>query len=694
MITPLRVLHGLVGLIVAATALGLLAWTVSRLEHERQTLVSVLAAQRREQLAQAASDVEEGLRDIHEDLEFTTSTVVRATSDHEMVHDLEALLWLARPYRAVGVYDEAGVRSMLVVDPGWGRPLSPDMVEAMDATAQLAHLGGEGPAVTSVPILDPSSDLFRVFARRGATEGLPHRTVAFLVDTRPILSRLATVSGDRMASLLVLGPHGSAVSVSEPRLAAAVTQKAAPASFQRILASMRQQEAGVDIVAGDEARRMGFPEADLLVVRVPIRPEEDGPAWSAATFVSTQEISGLESETARALAVAAGLGTALLLGFGAYVAGMVRRDATVAEQLRTAGKVAHLRDRAERILDHIPVCVAAVAPDGRVTSFNGSYARRFPRSAAGGSLADALPDTSEETLARLQELMDGATESERAVSIVGERLRLGGEEGEFSIHAVPIRPASDDVGSLLVIEDHTPLQRLRDRILRVEKLATVGVLAAGIAHEVGTPLGVIRGRAEFAAQKLGPGHPQTPALGTIVEQIDRIVRIIRALLDFASPRPVLSGRVDLLSVSEKVRELVSYELQRRTVALAIEIEGEGRYVQGNEDQMQQVLVNLVMNAVDASRAGALVRIASSAPDAEQVLLTVEDQGSGIAAENLHRIFDPFFTTKKRGHGTGLGLAIVDQIVRDHGGTVLVQSEVSKGSVFHVTLSRFHRQEAA
>jgi two-component system sensor histidine kinase HydH len=681
----LSLLHGLVGLLVLVSVVGLGAWTLSRLQQERENLVSVLAEQRREQLEQATAGVEEGLRDIYEDLEYTASAAVRASTGPEMVHDLEALLVLARPYRAVGVYDQDGLRSLLVVDRAWERTPSSEMIATMDKTASQALREPSGIAVTSAPLAAPEGD-FRIFARRGVFDGLPSRTVAILVDTRPLLARLATVSGDRMASLLVLGPHGSALSVSEPHLAEVIRQGPQLPALQRVLAHMRQGQAGTDLLSPADARLMGFPEAELLVVRVPIRPEDHEPPWSAAAFVSTHEISGLESEAARALAVTAGLGTALLLAFGVYVVGMVRRDTVVAEQLRWAEQMAHLRDRAERILDHVPVCVATVAPDGRVTSFNGCYGQRFRQARAGGPLPQALPQTAPETLERLQQQLSHALQTGAVVSIVAERLRLEGEEGEFSIHAVPIRPASDDAGVLLVIEDHTPLQRLRDRILRVEKLATVGVLAAGIAHEVGTPLGVIRGRAEFAASKLGPTHPQKPALDTIVEQIDRIVRIIRALLDFASPRPVAPGRVDLRAVSEKVRELVTYELHRRGVSLEVTIEEATRHVRGDEDQLQQVLVNLVMNAVDASTPGGVVEIAAGRL-AEQEVLTVSDQGSGIAAENLHRIFDPFFTTKKRGHGTGLGLAIVDQIVRDHGGTVHVHSEIGKGSVFEVILPR-------
>jgi two-component system sensor histidine kinase HydH len=684
-LSSLRLLHAMIGLAVCLAALGLGAWTVARLHHERATLVSVLTSQRREQLEEAANAVEEGLRDIHDDLEYTASTVVRATSGPEMVHTLEALLLLARPYRAVAVYDHAGDRALLVVDPRWEREFEPQEAQAMDRTAARARTDIQRPVISS-PLPGPDGDFLRVFAQSNALGAGSQRTVAFLVDTRPILARLATVSGDRMASLLVLGPHGSPASISESGLAAAAAHGAIrPAWFEGLLQNMLRGEAGTDVVPSEQAEDLGFPAAELLVVRVPIQPDGERNAWSAAAFVSTEEISGLQAEAARALTITAGLGTVLLLGFGVYVAVMMRRDAVVVEQLRSAHKVAHLRDRAERILDHVPVCVAAISPDGRVTAFNSSHGQRFRQASTGGTLREALPGTAGETLDRLEALLKAASDGGTALSIVGERLTLCGEEGEFSIHAVPIHPASDDVGALMVIEDHTPLRRLRDRMLRVEKLATVGVLAAGIAHEVGTPLGVIRGRAEFTAQKLGLDHPQAPALVTIVEQIDRIVRIIRALLDFASPRPVASDRVDLQLVGEKVRELVTYELLRRSVSLEIQIAPTARYLRGDEDQLQQVLINLVLNAVDASPPGGIVEIATGTLTAGQVLLTVADQGIGIAGENLHRIFDPFFTTKKRGHGTGLGLAIVDQIVRDHGGSVHVYSELGKGAVFEVNL---------
>jgi signal transduction histidine kinase len=241
------------------------------------------------------------------------------------------------------------------------------------------------------------------------------------------------------------------------------------------------------------------------------------------------------------------------------------------------------------------------------------------------------------------------------------------------------------VRTLLVVEDLSNLRALETQLLRAEKFATVGVLAAGIAHEIGTPLGVVRGRAEYVLGKLGAAHPQAAGIGVIIEQIDRVSRTIRQLLDFSRLQPAAVRPVALGPMLRDVSELLRLEAERRQVRLEWELPERVPALSADPDQLQQVLVNLALNACDACRAGGRVRLTAAAPDGASsgawglVSLTVQDDGCGIPPESLNQVFDPFFTTKKRGQGTGLGLTVVAHVVRNHGGRVELESEPGRGT---------------
>jgi signal transduction histidine kinase len=211
------------------------------------------------------------------------------------------------------------------------------------------------------------------------------------------------------------------------------------------------------------------------------------------------------------------------------------------------------------------------------------------------------------------------------------------------------------------------------------------VLAAGIAHEIGTPLGVVRGRAEYVLGKLGQAHPQGPGVAVIIEQIDRVSRTLRQLLDFSRLQPTAVRPVGLGPIVRDVYELLRVEAERRRVQLEFDVPDTLPPLAADPDQLQQVLVNLALNACDACGPGGQVRLSASAPDGSEtgtwglVTLTVRDDGCGIPRESLNQVFDPFFTTKKRGQGTGLGLTMVAHVVRNHGGRIELESEPGQGT---------------
>ncbi len=242
-------------------------------------------------------------------------------------------------------------------------------------------------------------------------------------------------------------------------------------------------------------------------------------------------------------------------------------------------------------------------------------------------------------------------------------------------------------------EAHELAQR---QLERADRLATVGKLGAGIAHELGTPLAVVAGRARQLANGQVPADQVATTARTIAEQADRMAGIIRQLLDFARRRGPRLGRFDARTLLRQSVALLEPVAARRGVGLVIDDLPQPIAARFDGSQMLQVLSNLVVNAVHATPAGGTVRLglneAWCSPPPETglsarsyVQLRVVDTGAGIAPEHLARVFEPFFTTKDTGEGTGLGLPVAQGIVRDHDGWISVESTHGQGSTFIVHL---------
>ncbi|HVZ73341.1 MAG TPA: HAMP domain-containing sensor histidine kinase [Polyangia bacterium] len=222
--------------------------------------------------------------------------------------------------------------------------------------------------------------------------------------------------------------------------------------------------------------------------------------------------------------------------------------------------------------------------------------------------------------------------------------------------------------------------RLQRQLVRAEKLVTVGVLSAGIAHEIGTPLAVVRGRAEHMLERPTESRDEED-LRAIVGEIDRVSSTIRQVLEFSREQPATVGRTDPRAAVARALELLEWRLAARRVLVDVDVPAELPPLAAAADQFEQVLVNLLMNACDASRSGSGVRVTARRDGIHPHSLRFEvvDRGGGIPPHHLNAVFDPYFTTKKRGEGTGLGLAIVAQIVRSHRGEVAIRSAIGVGT---------------
>jgi two-component system, NtrC family, sensor kinase len=234
-----------------------------------------------------------------------------------------------------------------------------------------------------------------------------------------------------------------------------------------------------------------------------------------------------------------------------------------------------------------------------------------------------------------------------------------------------------------------------EQLRHADRLATVGTLAAGVAHELGTPLNVVGGRAKMIAAGESVGEEAVRAAQSISDQVQRMTHIIRQLLDFSHRRPAVKAGADLGDVARDVVGLLRQLAEKRKVELHVAAAGAVR-LDIDVGQMQQALTNLVMNAIQAIPSGGHVRIdvrseRTRAPaehggrEVDVSRIDVRDDGPGILPEHIPHLFEPFFTTKDVGEGTGLGLAVAHGIVQEHGGWIAVTSEAGKGSMFSILL---------
>ncbi len=280
-----------------------------------------------------------------------------------------------------------------------------------------------------------------------------------------------------------------------------------------------------------------------------------------------------------------------------------------------------------------------------------------------------------------------------------ERVMHFSKEGEFGKGpgADEVRLLTEEFWSLddqLVkaradlVERHRRELELERRLQHAERLATIGTLASGLAHEIGTPMGVIRARAEYLLQFKPPPAKNQEGLEIIVGQSDRISRIVRMLLDYARPRESLRVACDVRNIVDRALGLVETEATRRNVGVVKELGDKPLIVDCDGDQLQQVFVNLAINALDAMDInGGIFRVTAETEDSDRgsrLKITFEDTGTGVLPQHQGSVFDPFFTTKEPGKGTGMGLAVSQSIMRDHNGEITFDSGPS-GTRFYVTM---------
>ncbi len=373
----------------------------------------------------------------------------------------------------------------------------------------------------------------------------------------------------------------------------------------------------------------------------------------------------------------------LLVTLSGYVGIAVDNSMLYQSLARKVEEYERLKEFSENIVESINVGILAADLEDRVESWNSQIEKLTGISreqAVGRKLSDLLPADLCERLA------PGVDNVYKYV--------LKPRETTLNIAVAPlISRDGARIGRLIIFDDVTDRAELERRLMQADKLSSIGLLAAGVAHEVNTPLAVISTYAQMLAKQISGDEQKAPLLEKIARQTFRASEIVNSLLNFSRTSPTEFVSVDLNKTLKETLALLEHQLTKIGVKTALSFDEALPRIKGNPGKLQQVFLNLFLNARDAMERDGLLTVKTSAHDG-RVIVSVADSGAGIAAENLAKIFDPFFTTKGAKKGTGFGLSVSYGIVREHGGDIEVESRIGAGTRFELSFPEAAALEAA
>lgn len=370
---------------------------------------------------------------------------------------------------------------------------------------------------------------------------------------------------------------------------------------------------------------------------------------------------------------------------GGDVVGILAVARDVTEERARAAALERAEARYTRLVESADDGIATVDEEGHLTSVNRSLEKvtgRRRESLIGTHFADLVAPSERGPLWQMFVATLGGARLRRELRFT----HADGRSGIATLLSAPVVERGRITGVLAIARDVTEERMLFDQVVRREKLAALGELVGGVAHEINTPLtGILAFSQLLVAQ--GGSADMRQAAETIAQEAKRAARIVNNLLTFARQNPPERLATDLNQVVRDTIELRRYPLKAQGIALELELDPALPQTWADPFQLQQVFVNLLANAEQAVTASTTERRITirSQRDGDVLIVGIADSGAGIAPEHLPHIFNPFYTTKPRGIGTGLGLSISDGIVREHAGVLRVRSEPGAGALFEVCL---------
>ncbi|MEL7833149.1 two-component system sensor histidine kinase NtrB [Fodinibius sp. Rm-B-1B1-1] len=340
------------------------------------------------------------------------------------------------------------------------------------------------------------------------------------------------------------------------------------------------------------------------------------------------------------------------------------------------------------IIEHSADAIISLDLDNMITSWNSGAEKMLGwqrDEIIGKPISDIMP----EELIEMQELQRIKSDMQRRGHVSNyetERLTKNGERKLVNLTESYIRNNKDEIiGRSQILRDLTDIKMKEEQIQQSERLATVGHMAAGVAHEVGNPLTAISSLVQVCQRKTDDAFVQNQ-LKKVREHIQRINKIVRDLVDFSRPSKMQSENVQINEIIESAVGLLQHDARCKDVTFEMNLSKDLPLISCVPDQVHQVLVNLLLNAVDAMEGEEDPKVTvKTKKENDAAWLTVTDNGKGIKEEHLSRIFEPFFTTKEVGTGTGLGLSVSHGIVNKMGGSISVESTYGEKTTFIIQL---------
>jgi two-component system sensor histidine kinase HydH len=347
----------------------------------------------------------------------------------------------------------------------------------------------------------------------------------------------------------------------------------------------------------------------------------------------------------------------------------------LAQGYRTArSSLSRIKAFSDSLVENMPIGLVAVDHTGLLIAVNQTAETILGRRTGdvlGRRAEEILPDGCREIFRQLtgkrriiEREIDCTLEEGRTIPLEVIATALHEEDGAF-------------LGSVILFRDMTEMRRLKQEVARNQRLASLGSLAAGVAHEIRNPLSSIKGFATYFRERYRENPDDRRTAETMISEVDRLNRVITQLLEFARPMTMKRVPTSIQAVIRHALRTVEGQAREKTVVIETDLPAAIAEIPLDADRMSQVLLNLLLNAIAATDAGERIGVSLARCDDRTIRIVITDTGAGIRQEDLPRVFDPYFTTKPA--GTGLGLPIVQKIVEAHGGAIRLESEVGKGT---------------
>jgi two-component system sensor histidine kinase HydH len=428
--------------------------------------------------------------------------------------------------------------------------------------------------------------------------------------------------------------------------------------------------------APTDDRFPGFPDPMLAPPPPPGPPEEAAKASPGMVIFVGLDMGPIEEAHAEDISHTIWMAVLfLLIGCSGVISLLLAQGYRAARS-----SLSRIKAFSDSLVENMPIGLVAADGKGVLIAFNQTAEEILGRSsgeALGRKAEEILPGSCREIFRTLAEKggliereIDCTVAEGKTIPLEVIATALSEEDGTF-------------VGHVLLFRDLTEMRRLKQEVARSQRLASLGSLAAGVAHEIRNPLSSIKGFATYFRERYRENAADRETAEVMIREVDRINRVITQLLEFARPMTMHRTPASLQSLIRHSLKTVVGQARDKGVLIESDLPPEIGPVSLDADRIDQVLLNLFLNSLAAMETGGILRVSMGRAGRQTIRIDIADTGAGIRKEDLQRVFDPYFTTKPS--GTGLGLAIVHRIVEAHGGEIRIESEPGRGTTVTLLL---------